>query len=409
MTELIMGIDKGHFKKLYLTGIRFSLAIGGLVASAFTIFYIEMVNDKSPEIFVKVMSYTLGLLISDLNTYTLFQRDYQLEKTGKGFWKSRAIISLVIGLPFGMFTPNLVLQYYIIGSIIGYLLPSGRASSETEMPIVQNGNGIIKILGGIGFYLSERLDISLNLTYLLIIMNSGAYITSIIFIAPKIINDVINVSKQEASSLKKEILNGLSIRLIILPIHFYSSLGGFIYSYFNGIKSLDIYFLVERVIKSLGATVLAIMSKNSNTLSKAAFSRNRIAFLTLKKWGGIYLILGTLIGISFIVLGIPILEVYNFNVEPFDRIYSKFLIVLSVVALYISTLLGTQYLIVKLRYQSLALSSLLATIVLILLSWMNYKAILVISIVEITVTVSMVCSVFLHLNKKNENENLRQN
>lgn len=395
-----------YYNKTINLLIRFSFVIIGMASMAMTILKVSTDFQNPALIFANAISFTSGLLISDLNSYGLFQRNaFNKKYSEKGFWLSRALATLIICSPLALLIPDLELKYFLFGISIGFILPSGRASDSHEMPVVQNGNGLVKLLGFV--YINSTISKSLSseeISFLLITMNSGAYLTSVIYIFPKIKKDLsqIKVIQFNLKAILIETLEVLKTKIILLPIHLYTTLGGFLYSYFNGIASLENYYIAEKVIRSLGTTVLAVMSKTTNIITSTAMRYNTKSQSILVKWTILYSIIATFIGLGFYVIGLPVLQKLDYNISFIKRDFtSAIIIIMSTVALYLSTLFGTQFLVVKLKFRAIALSSIIATIVLVICSSLALNPLVTIGYVEVTVAFILLLAVISNIRKEN--------
>ncbi|QWE18969.1 hypothetical protein C2747_01650 [Polynucleobacter corsicus] len=348
---------------------------------------VEQNNSASDNIFLCVISYTLGLYCGDPNSLIFFQRKFRenIDNVNNGYWIPRLALTLIISAVSIFFVEKLEVSHFLLGSIFAYFLPQGRISNANKFQIVIFLGGLIKITISIFIIVNSRSAFS-NLPILICLATSSNYLASIIYHLIYIKNDIINNKSTNNINVLHEFLECCKSFSITLPIHFYTSLGGFAYINIKGEEGISLYFLYDRIIRGLGATVNVFQSKTMDAISKISLKIETIKISNLIKYFIIYLAGGFIIGILFVILGKLIFNYIGINSNIFDNNLIE-IIPVAVSSMYISNLIGVQIFMVNNNYRIMFFASIIAIISFYISLLYSNNILLMISVPEISIAV----------------------
>jgi hypothetical protein len=163
-------------------------------------------------------------------------------------------------------------------------------------------------------------------------------------------------------------------------------LGGFAYINLKGEEGISMYFLYDRVIRGLGATVNVFQSRTMDSISKISLNIENIKIYQLLKYLITYLAGGLAIGILFIVLGKFIFNYIGLYSNIFDNNFIE-IIPFAVSAMYLSNLIGVQIFMVNNNYRVMFFASIVAIISFYLTLLFSNNVILMVSVPEISIAV----------------------
>ncbi|WP_215331980.1 hypothetical protein [Polynucleobacter corsicus] len=379
-------------KEYYIRLISYSIlkyfsVIGSMAAFMLSSILVEQNNSASDNIFLCVISYTLGLYCGDPNSLIFFQRKFRenIDNVNNGYWIPRLALTLIISAVSIFFVEKLEVSHFLLGSIFAYFLPQGRISNANKFQIVIFLGGLIKITISIFIIVNSRSAFS-NLPILICLATSSNYLASIIYHLIYIKNDIINNKSTNNINVLHEFLECCKSFSITLPIHFYTSLGGFAYINIKGEEGISLYFLYDRIIRGLGATVNVFQSKTMDAISKISLKIETIKISNLIKYFIIYLAGGFIIGILFVILGKLIFNYIGINSNIFDNNLIE-IIPVAVSSMYISNLIGVQIFMVNNNYRIMFFASIIAIISFYISLLYSNNILLMISVPEISIAV----------------------
>jgi hypothetical protein len=348
---------------------------------------VEKNNSASDNIFLCVISYTLGLYCGDPNTLIFFQRKFRenIDNINNGYWIPRLALTLIIGAVSIIFVKKLEVVYFLLGSIFAYILPQGRVSNANKFQKVIFFGGLIKIIMSI-LIIDNSRSLYSDLPVLICLATSSNYLASIIYHSFYIKNDIINKKDNRRINLLKEFLECCKSFSITLPIHFYTSLGGFAYINIKGEEGISLYFLYDRIIRGLGATVNVFQSKTMDAISKISVKFEAVKINQLIKYFMIYLAGGFIIGILFTILGKLIFNYIGLNSNIFDNNFIE-IIPIAVSSMYISNLIGVQIFMVNNNYRIMFFASIIAILSFYITLIYSNNILLMVSVPEISIAV----------------------
>jgi hypothetical protein len=337
-------------------GLSYCSVLMGMAAALFSTVVIKQNDALAGLAFFSALSFSAGIYVGDPNTISFYQ--YKFSMGGKpcnGYWLSRLLASAVLSLPIAMLTPHLGLLSFIVGILAGYLFPLGRVSEESMFSVIIRASGVIKLITSALCIATIFLSAPSWITITLFISGiSSVYIGSIPFHLPYLMNagiallstiqsiqvalpsfpkiNVINTSiRDDCIFLVKNYLAGL-------PVHIYTTFGGFIFSTYRGAQLLPSYYLWERVLRGLGGTVLPLMSFTTSRVSLRHNLKENNNIENLFKYSILYIISGFSVSILFYALFACFrFSSFFLRIPPFEFIP----IAICTTSLYISTVLGT--------------------------------------------------------------------
>ncbi len=367
--------------------MKYFSVIGSMAVFMLSSILVEQNNSTSDNIFLCVISYTLGLYCGDPNTLIFFQRKFRenIDNINNGYWIPRLVLTLIIGAISIIFVKKLEIIYFLLGSIFAYILPQGRVSNANKFQKVIFFGGLIKITLSI-LIIDKSKSLHSDLPIIICLATSSNYLASIIYHMFYIKNDIINKKYNGRINLLKEFLECSKSFSITLPIHFYTSLGGFAYINIKGEEGISIYFLYDRIIRGLGATVNVFQSRTMDAISKISFKIETIKINKLIKYFIIYLAGGFIIGILFVILGKLIFNYIGLNSNIFDNNLIE-IIPIAVSSMYISNLIGVQIFMVNNNYRIMFFASIIAIISFYITLLYSNNMLLMISVPEISIAV----------------------
>jgi hypothetical protein len=348
---------------------------------------VEQNNSASDNIFLCVISYTLGIYCGDPNSLIFFQRKFRDNENNiySGYWIPRLALTLIISIVSIIFVKKLEISYFLLGSIFAYILPQGRVSNADKFQKVIFFGGLIKIILSVFIINNSRSTYS-DLPILICLATSSNYLASIIYHLVYIKKDINNRNNPKKINLLQEFFECCKSFSITLPIHFYTSLGGFAYINLKGEEGISMYFLYDRVIRGLGATVNVFQSRTMDSISKISLNIENIKIYQLLKYLITYLAGGLAIGILFIVLGKFIFNYIGLYSNIFDNNFIE-IIPFAVSAMYLSNLIGVQIFMVNNNYRVMFFASIVAIISFYLTLLFSNNVILMVSVPEISIAV----------------------
>ena len=377
--------------------IRYVSIIGGMAAYFFATMIIISENEAADLIFFSALSFTLGLTAGDPASIIFFQRKYREDHDNRlrGFWVSRFILSALICAAMLLFIGDIDLSNLLIGFMLGYIFPSGRVSASDDMPLVNTLGGSLKIvLSSILIYFPDA-DVIFMIPLVCTTIATN-YIASIPKISYRIIKEckVFDRNKVSIRQIAADLKIALNTFLVTGPVHLYTSLGGFYYIAIYGTQGVSQYYLAERLVRGLGATVVAVMSKTTTQVSKFADLKDVESFRSMVSLMKLYIYIGFMVGFTFSTFGPAIFNLLGFNLDILINSYI-FILCASTVSLYVSTLLAVQYYMVNREFLPILISSSTAAIVL-LLSLITFKhPLLSIGLSEASVSILLVTYFYL--------------
>lgn len=320
------------------------------------------VNQEAGRIFKDVLSFTIGIYAGDPNTITFFQRKFRESDAGDtgGYWLSRLIVSGPLVVICAIVLQDISLMYLIAGAALCYVLPNGRVSAANEMSMLQTYGGFIKLLLCITIIVGIDFLNDIQLTIIICACVASNYLSAIPLHAKKTIRELRNIKLKNKSSVFTDAIFVTKSFFITAPIHLYTSFGGFYLISIKGISALAEYYIADRVVRGLGTTVLALMSKTTTAVSILSMEISRSSFESMFKYIKLYVCFGFFVGLAFSIFTPIFVEFVDFNSSIFDG-SSVFLVCLSTAAIYASTIIGTQYLMVRHDFYSIFLSSVCGT------------------------------------------------
>lgn len=356
---------------------------------------VESQNSLSDSIFLCVISFTLGIYCGDPNSLIYFQRKFRVNRnsTEDGYWLPRLLLTIIICIICVIFVNKLDLNYFLIGVLLAYFLPQGRVSNSREFQVVIFSGGLIKILISILVMKYSRSSHAV-LPLLLCLATASNYLASTYYHAIYIVNDILNRNFANKINFRYEFIECCKSFSITLPIHFYTSLGGFAYINLKGETGLATYFLYDRIIRGLGATVTVFQSKTMGEISKLSLVIEILEIKEFAKYILLYLISGFIIGCLFIFIGRFMLNIIGLDVDIFDNSFLA-IIPLSVSSMYISNLIGIQIFMVNNNYKIMFIASIVAILTFYLTLLTSNNILLMISIPEISITVFLIYCLYI--------------
>lgn len=348
---------------------------------------VEQNNSASDDIFLCVISYTLGIYCGDPNSLIFFQRKFRdnLNNINNGYWIPRLALTFIISILSIIFVNKLNLNYFLVGALFAYILPQGRVSNSKKFQVVIFSGGLIKIILSV-FIINNTRSTNPDLPILICLATSSNYLASIIFHLLSIKNDISNRNFSRKINLLQDFIECCKSFSITLPIHFYTSLGGFAYINLKGEEGIAIYYLYDRIIRGLGATVTVFQSKTMDTISKLSLNIKNIKNNQVYKYLITYLFCGLLIGFIFIFLGKFIFNFIGIDVRIFNSDFIE-IIPIAVSSMYISNLIGVQIFMVNNNYRIMFFASIIAILAFYISILYSNNILLMISIPEISIAV----------------------
>ena len=384
------------------TAIKYFSLFGSMAFFMLASIMVEQRNSAPDPIFLSVISFTLGLYSGDPNSLVYFQRKFRnnICNTSLGYWMPRLLLTIIISLVCFLLVKKLDFTYFMMATLLAFMLPQGRVSNPGQFQVIIFSGGLLKIIISI-LIINESESGNQILPILICLATCSNYIVSFFYHAMYIKNDITYRKTSNEINFINEFVECSKSFLITLPIHFYTSLGGFVYINLKGESGISIYYLYDRIIRGLGATVIVIQSKTMSDISKLSLKIERITINEIKNYILIYLIFGIIVGILFVILGKQIFDIIGFSASIFNNAYIL-LIPLSVSSMYISNLIGVQMYMVNNNFKVMTISAFIAILAFYAIIVQSNNILLMITVPEISVGIFLLLYLFLSLNKKSQ-------
>lgn len=392
-----MKIRDNGLHRLFLMA-RYASFVLGMASYMFAVMKVAGLS-ANDLIVLDVISFTLGIYIGDPNTLIFYQR--QILSSGlvpnSGFWRARAMVTILISAIAILVAKDVVPTFFVFGVILAYIFPQGRVSNKRDFEIMVIAGGAFKVfMSGLIIYLIRYEAV---LPILMCTAVGSNYFASI----PQHIIKIFEKEQfKQKKSLKDEVKGIVHAFFMTIPIHVYTSLGGFIYTEIRGLGGLGLYYLYDRIIRGLGATVLAIQASTTGKISKIIkdYHENDL-FLYIRRYLLYYSLCGLIIGLLFVLTSEKIFKYVGMDVSFLDNKYLLF-IVISTSAMYISNLLGVQIFMVMGSIRQIFISSMVAVFAFIVIVTISSNQLLIVSIPEIAISFYQLGVFFaiLHKNKR---------
>lgn len=363
---------------------RYLINISALAVHMFAI--LSLSTADAGIIGFSIYSFVIGLFCGDCNTLNFYRRN-NLKSKNRAFLSERLIIGIICILIVFLAGIHISIIYIFFGFLIGLLFPQGRISEEKTFTKIILDGGILKIFLS-GSVILFNLNIIAN-EVLLILSTGSIYIAILIynFNNRMVVIKLNNFNFYDFKSLCYS-------ALISVPIQIYTSVGALIYFSYNANPNLGLFYQTEKLLRGLGATVVALQSSsmskisNMNSVSLAViYVRN----LLLK-----YILFSTLLAFMFYSAG---QYIFNFfNIVVFDFNYkNSLLLYFCCTSMYITNLIGIQFLSIYKYTLTFIGSVVFAAIVFLILNQFYSDPIFLISLSEVSVGVFQIASLYVIL------------
>jgi hypothetical protein len=367
-------------KKIIYLALKYFSYIGGM--ATYMVATINLESQGQNILFIYAVSFTLGIACGDTNTLTFYQTI--LKEKGEfdnGYYLfPRLILSLGTSLIVSFLFTDLVLYYFYIGVLISFIFPQGRISSAAKFGSVVIFGGILKIV--ISLYIILEKIYIIPIEYLVCMAISSNYIASAPFhlFAKNLFQ--YDLKKLSFTKSFKILLRSF---ILTIPIQFYTSLAPFFYMQVKGANDIATYYLYERLIRGLGATVMGIQSGTTSQVSLLLSSLNKKETLKIfTNYLIYYFIIGFSIGILFIIITPFIFNILKIEISVFDNKFI-WIFTLTTASMYVSNYIGIQILMTMGKIGYITSSSIFAAIIFILSLLLFDEQLLVIAASEIAI------------------------
>lgn len=363
---------------------RYIINIGALAVHMFAI--LSLNTDDAGVIGFSIYSFVIGLFCGDCNTLNFYRRN-NIESKNRAFLSERLIIGVICILIVFLGGIRISISYLFFGFLIGLLFPQGRISEKQTFTKIILRGGILKIILS-GSVILFDLYISVN-ELLLVLSTASIYIAILIhnFNNQMIVIKLNNFNYYDFKSLCYS-------ALISVPIQIYTSVGALIYFSYNASPNLGLFYQTEKLLRGLGATVVALQSSSMSKISdmnSASLAIIKVRNLLLK-----YFLFSTLLAFMFCSVGQYIFN--YFNILAFDFNYkNSLLLYLCCTAMYITNLIGIQFLSIYKYTFTFIGSVVFAAIVFLILNQFYSNPILLISLSELAVGIYQIASLYVIL------------
>jgi hypothetical protein len=382
MIKLLNKIGNNYSKKIIYLALKYFSYIGGM--ATYMVATMNLESQGLNTLFIYAVSFTLGIACGDTNTLTFYQTI--LKEKGEfdiGYYLlPRLIVSFATSLVVSIAFIDLVLYYFSMGILISFILPQGRISSAGQFGNVVIVGGILKII--ISLYIILEKNYIIPIEYLVCIAISSNYIASAPFhlYAKKLFN--YNSNKISFFKSFKILLRSF---ILTVPIQFYTSLAPFFYMQIKGANDIATYYLYERLIRGLGATVMGIQSGTTSQISLLLSNLNKKETIKIfTNYLFYYFIIGLSIGIAFIIIAPNLFYIIKIETSVFDNKFI-WIFALTTASMYISNYIGIQILMTMGEIGYITSSSIFAAIIFILSLFLFDDQLLVIAASEIAIAV----------------------
>lgn len=374
---------------------RYASFVLGMASYMFAVMKVASLSTNDL-IVLDVISFTLGIFAGDPNTLIFYQR--QIASNGMvpnlGFWAARAIVTLFISAMAILMAKDVVLMFFVFGVLLSYVFPQGRISDRGNFEIMVIAGGALKIFfSGLIIHLMYFEKI---LPVLMCMAVGSNYVASIPLHLAKFYKK--NLAK-EKNPLKEDLKKLVHAFSMTIPIHIYTSLGGFIYTELRGLEGLGLYYLYDRIIRGLGATVLAIQATTTSKISKIIKNSSvRDIFLSTRKYILYYSIAGLIVGLLFVITSNKIFRYIGVDISFLDNKYIMSVAIITS-AMYISNLLGVQIFMVMGNIRQIFISSMVGVFAFIATLVFSRNQLLIVGVPEFCIAVYQF-SIFYVLHNK---------
>lgn len=384
-------------KKLIFLGIKYFSFISGM--AAFMVATMSLESKGHASVFISAVSFTLGIACGDTNTLTFYQTI--LKEKGsfdKGYYLvPRLILSTATALIVVLLFSDIVFNYFLIGLLISLFLPQGRVSG------VESFGGVV-IVGGlfkttVSLYIFSYEYYIMPAEYLVCAAISSNYIASAPFHI--VVGNSIN-SKSRGLSIVESLAILLKSFVLTLPIQLYTSLAPFFYMQIKGPGDIATYYLYERFIRGLGATVIGIQSGTTSKVSLIISKLHNIdSIRRLMQYSIYYSMCGIFVGVVFVLTAPYIFEIIKIDNSLFDN-PMIWLFALTTSSMYVSNYIGVQVFMTMGKMAFVILSSIFAAIVFVVTLFLTDNQLLIVAAPEIAIAIFQtgVFYAFLFKNKR---------
>lgn len=365
---------------------RYFINISALAAHMFAILSLSI--DDAGIIGFSIYSFVIGLFCGDCNTLNFYRRN-NIESKNRAFLSERLIIGVICLLIVFLAGIRTSTIYIFFGFLVGLFFPQGRISQEQIFTKIILYGGILKILLS-GSVIIFNLNIIAN-ELLLILSTASIYIAILIYNLNKgmIVIKFNNFNFYDFKSLCYS-------ALISVPIQIYTSVGALIYFSYNASPNLGLFYQTEKLLRGLGATVVALQSSSMSKISDMNSAPLAIIYvrnLLLK-----YILFSTFLAFMFFSAG---QYIFNFfNILVFDFNYKNLLLLyLCCTAMYITNLIGIQFLSIYKYTLTFIGSVVFAAITFLILNQFYSDPIFLISLSELSVGIYQIASLYVILRR----------
>lgn len=363
---------------------RYFINISALAVHMFAILSLSI--DDAGIIGFSIYSFVIGLFCGDCNTLNFYRRN-NIDSKNRAFLSERSIIGVICILIVFLAGISISFIYIFFGFLVGLFFPQGRISHEQTFTKIILHGGILKILLS-GSVILFNLNIIVN-ELLLILSTASIYIAILIYNLSKGMI-FIKFNNFNFYDFKSLCYSGL----ISVPIQIYTSVGALIYFSYNASPNLGLFYQTEKLLRGLGATVVSLQSSSMSKISDmnsvslaAIYVRN----LLLK-----YILFSTLLVFMFYSAGQYIFNFFNIIVFDFNY-KNSLLLYLCSTAMYLTNLIGIQFLSVYKYTLTFIGSVVFAAITFLILNQFYSDPIFLISISELSVGIYQIVSLYVIL------------
>lgn len=379
-----------ELRRLFLLA-RYVIFVMGMASYMFAVMKVASLSTNDL-IVLDVISFTLGIFAGDPNTLIFYQR--QIASNGmvpnSGFWVARALVTTLISLIAILIAKEVTPMFLVFGVMLAYIFPQGRISDQGNFEIMVIVGGVLKIFcSGLIIYFIHFEKI---LPVLMCMAVGSNYLASTPLHLAKFYK---KGRVKEKNPLKEDLKKLMHAFSMTIPIHLYTSLGGFIYAEVRGLEGLGLYYLYDRITRGLGATVLTIQATTTSKISKIIKDSSvRDLYLTVRKYLLYYSVAGLIVGLLFVITSEKIFNYMGMDVSFLDN---KYILSLAIItsAMYISNLLGVQIFMVMGNIRQIFISSIIAVCAFIITLIFSKNQLLIVGVPEICIAIYQFLVFFL--------------
>ena len=309
---------------------RYSVTISSMAVHMLAIFSLD--SESAGIVAFSIYSLVIGLFAGDCNTVNFYRRHSVLK--GQFFLIERSIMASIIIIILFITNLGTDVVFLIGGLIVGLLLPQGRVSNNKTFPQVVFLGGILKILisGAVCLVISDIFWMQI-----LLATSTGSLYLASIYFQLQLIDKTSFDLHFRYHMFKSLTYSGL----ITIPIQIYTAVGALIYQNYNAAPNLGNFYQVERLLRGLGGTVLVLQSSTMYQISSAGsiYKAMKVTINNIFK----YVVYSVAIGTTFAVFGLEILSFFDMNIISIN--FENFIfILLCCFAMYLTNLIGVQFL-----------------------------------------------------------------